>query len=83
MATTTSDLSNYRQLIKSPDAAIWAKSYANDFGRLAQGVGTKIPTETNTISFISKPQLPKDRKVSYTSPVALIRSNKPRYIVYT
>ena len=38
MAATTGDLLHYRQLIKGPDAAIWRRSCANDFGRLAQGV---------------------------------------------
>ena len=41
-----------RYLIKGPTKAIWEISFANEIGRLAQGVGTRMPTGTNTISFI-------------------------------
>ena len=43
---------NYQQLLKGPDAKICEKSCANDLGRLAQGVGTRIPSGINAIFFI-------------------------------
>ncbi len=41
---------------------------ANEFARLAQGVGTRIPKDkaTNTIFFIQKDQVPKDRTKDVT-----------------
>ena len=76
METATGDTLHYRDLIKGPNAHIWLTSCANDFGRLAQGVGTRMPTGTNTIFFIPKSKVPNDRKVSYINPVASIRPNK-------
>ena len=44
----TGEYLNYRQLLKdSKHAKVWAHSAANEFGRLAQGVGTRIKG-TNT-----------------------------------
>jgi hypothetical protein len=76
MSCDTGDILHYRQLIRSVDAAIWKKACANDFGRLAQGVGTRMPTGTNTIFFIPKDKVPRDRKISYVNPVASIRPHK-------
>ena len=41
----------YRALSRGVDKEVWIKSFANDLGRLAQGVGTRMPTGTNTIFF--------------------------------
>jgi hypothetical protein len=54
---------------------------ANDLGRLAQGVGANRTADqrvagTNTIFFISKSDVPKDRKVTYCKQEATIRPNK-------
>ncbi len=60
---------NYQQLIKSPKhKELWTTLAANEFGRLAQGVGTRIPKDkaTNTIFFIQKDQVPKDRTKDVT-----------------
>ncbi len=50
---------------------------ANEFGRLEQGVGGKVKA-TNTIFFISKNKVPKDRikDVTYGSFVCDIKQNK-------
>ena len=50
---------------------------ANEFGRLAQGVGGRVKA-TNTIFFICKDQLPKDRMkdVTYGSFICDIKQNK-------
>ena len=50
----------YRQLIRHPkfrDA--WNISAANEFSRLAQGVGGRVKG-TNTIKFTSKSEVPSD-----------------------
>jgi hypothetical protein len=55
----------YWQLIQDPvtkDA--WQRSAANEFGRLAQGVGGRIKG-TNTIRFIPHTKLPADRMPTY------------------
>ncbi len=50
---------------------------ANEFGRLTQGVGGRVKV-TNTIFFICKDQLPKDRMkdVRYGSFICDIKQNK-------
>ncbi len=50
---------------------------ANEFGRLAQGVGGRVEA-TNTIFFIHKDQVPKDRMrdVTYGSFICDIKQNK-------
>ena len=70
------DVLEYRHLVKGPNRKIWETSCANDFGRLAQGIGTRMPQGTNTIYFIPRRQVPAGRKVSYVKPVATIRPNK-------
>jgi hypothetical protein len=69
---------NYKQLIRDPKyKEIWSTSVANEFGRLAQGVGGRVQG-TNTIFFICKDQVPKDRikDVTYISYGCEIKPNK-------
>ena len=66
----------YFHLARGPDKDIWKKILANDFGRLAQGVGTRIPTGTNTVFFISRSAIPAGRTVTYSRLVASIRPHK-------
>jgi hypothetical protein len=61
----TGQVQEYRHLIKGPTKDIWVKSFANKIGRFAQGVGTQMPTGTDTIFFIQKQQVPDGRKVMY------------------
>eukprot|EP00804_Cyclotella_cryptica_P025455 CCRYP_017202-RA/>CCRYP_017202-RA protein AED:0.33 eAED:0.21 QI:0/0/0/1/1/1/3/0/788 len=50
----------YRQLVKHPKyKEVWTKSYANELGRLTQGI-RDIPG-TNTMFFIHKHEIPTDR----------------------
>ena len=74
----TGEYLNYRQLLKDPKhAKVWAHSAANEFGRLAQAVGTRIKG-TNTIHFIRKNQVPQDwtRDVTYGSFSCDFKPNK-------
>jgi hypothetical protein len=66
----------YRHLVKGPDHAVWRQALANDLGRLAQGVGTHMPTGTDTIFFIARHRIPLGRKVTYGRLVASIRPTK-------
>jgi hypothetical protein len=46
-------------------AKVWSESLANEFGRLAQGVGGRV-TGTNTIFFIQKDHIPINRRKDIT-----------------
>ncbi len=69
---------NYRQLIREPKhKEIWCTSAAYKFGCLAQGVLGRVKG-TNTIFFVCKDQVPKDRikDVTYGSFSCEIKQNK-------
>jgi len=71
-------LLKYRQLITHPKyKQVWMHSSANEFGRLAQGVGGRIKG-TSTIFFIHKNQVPNDRwnDVTYVKFVCELKPNK-------
>jgi hypothetical protein len=74
----TGKMLEYPQLLRDPKhEAIWSKAGANEFGRLAQGVGGRIDC-TNTMFFIHKHEIPQDRlkDVTYIKFVSLIRTEK-------
>jgi hypothetical protein len=53
MDADTGKLLNYRQLMRSTKyKKAWSLSSANEFGRLANGIGGRIKNPTNTIEFI-------------------------------
>lgn len=54
----------------------WEESLANEFGRLANGIGTRIPTGTNTIKFIARDQVPHGRTVTYARLVCELKPHK-------
>lgn len=66
----------YRHLLKGPNKYIWKRALANDLGRLAQGVGTRMKKGTNTIFFIHLKQMPKGKKIAHCKLVASIRPLK-------
>ena len=68
----TSKVLEYRHLCQGPDKATWTTSLANDLGQLAQGVGTRMPTGTDTIFFIPKSAMPRQKKVTYGQLVSSI-----------
>jgi len=54
----------YRHLMKMEKYRdVWATSFANELGRLAQGI--RDVKGTNAIKFIRQSQLPEGRKVTY------------------
>jgi hypothetical protein len=62
---TTGKPMTYRELLRDPlTKADWELSAANEFGRLAQGVGGRIQG-TNTITFIPADELPPGRTATY------------------
>ena len=79
MDEDTGQLINYRQLMRSPKfKKKWSVSLANKFGSLANGVGGRIKNPTNTIKFIRKHDIHKDRRkdVTYGSFVCSVRPEK-------
>jgi hypothetical protein len=74
----TGEYLNYRQLIQDPKhQKIWNSLAANEFGQLAQGVGGRVKA-TNTIFFIPKDKVLKDRMkdVTYGSFSCNLKPNK-------
>ena len=58
----TGELLEYRQLIKNPKyEADWKHSFGNEIGRLAQGMPGGLAKGTNTLFFIHRKEIPKDR----------------------
>ena len=56
----------YEQLIKDPlFRKEWLTSSANEFGRLTNGVGDRMPSGTNTMFFIKKSDVPRHKTVTY------------------
>ena len=79
MDAETGKLLNYRQLMRDPKyKKRWSTSSANEFGRLANGVGGRIKNPTNTIKFIRKKDVPNDRRkdVTYGQFVCSVRPEK-------
>eukprot|EP00804_Cyclotella_cryptica_P028989 CCRYP_012408-RA/>CCRYP_012408-RA protein AED:0.21 eAED:0.21 QI:0/0/0/1/1/1/2/0/880 len=75
---STGKLLNYHQLLRHPVyQGDWTISSANEFGRLAQGVGGRIKG-TDTIRFIRKSDIPHDRRkdVTYGRFVCNVRPEK-------
>ena len=76
--TDTGQSLEYSHLKCGPDKEIWKTILANDLGRLAQGVDTKIPTGTNTVFIIPRSAIPAERTVTYSRFVASIRPYKTK-----
>eukprot|EP00957_Ditylum_brightwellii_P022003 1659756-Ditylum_brightwellii.AAC.1 len=56
----------YHDLIKNPKyQKVWSISAANEFGRLAQGMGNQIPKGTDTLHFISYSKVPQNKNPIY------------------
>ena len=67
MDAETGKLLNYKQLMRNPKyKKKWSISSANEFGRLVNGVGGRTKKTTNTIKFIRKDEVPKDRRKDVT-----------------
>ena len=67
MDAETGKLLNYRQLMRDPKyKKNWSISSANEFGRLANGVGGRIKNPTNTIKFVRRKDIPSDRRKDVT-----------------
>ena len=78
MDKKTGKMLNYRQLLRDPDLRpTWSRSSADEFGRLAQGIGGRIKG-SDTIRFIRYEDIPKERRkdVTYGQFVCTVRPEK-------
>jgi len=72
----TGQILEYDQLLKHPKyKTAWNISAANEFGRLAQGIGGRL-TGTDTIHFIQRQDLPRNKKATYGRFVCDLRPQK-------
>jgi hypothetical protein len=88
MDADTGKLLNYRQLMRSTKyREAWSLSSANEFGRLANGIGGRIKNPTNTFDLIFQHEVPTERMkdVTYGQFVCTVRPEKaePNQIRFT
>ena len=79
MDRNTGRMLKYRQLIRHRDLGKdWVISSANEFGRLANGVGGRIAKPTNTIRFVRLADIPKARRrdITYGQFLCTVRPEK-------
>ena len=73
----TGEIMTYRKLIKDESTRdTWTRSFANELGRLSNGVGDRIPTGTGTIHYIKYDNMPKDRFATYGKIVCEYKPHK-------
>jgi hypothetical protein len=66
----------YKQLSQDPvTAQLWTRSFANELGRLTEGVGNLLKG-TDTYFFIPKSAVPTGRTVTYGRIVVALRPQK-------
>ena len=73
---TTGASLEYRHLMKTSAAPTWSTSFANELGRLVNGVGTRMTQGTNTMGFIPRHKVPKNKIPTYGRLVCDIRIHK-------
>ena len=67
----------YEDIIKDPKLQeTWTTSISNELGRLSEGLGDRIPSVLNTVSFISKDKYPKRKFTMYARIVCKICPQK-------
>ena len=72
----TGNALEYKQLITTTDADVWKKSYANELGRLANGLPQNNIKGTNTISFMPFKYVPQHKRVTYGRLVVNVKPHK-------
>jgi hypothetical protein len=67
MYPDTGMIAGYKALSKSSDGHLWKASNTEEIGRMCQGLGpnSSMPTGTNTLFFIDRHQIPKNKKPTY------------------
>jgi hypothetical protein len=72
----TGGIAEYKELSTCSDGTLWQASNADKIGRMFQGLGpdSYMPTGTNTLFFIDKKDIPKNKKPTY---VRVVCANRP------
>ena len=73
---STGELLEYRHLIQRPNVDICRRALSNDLGRLAQGIGVRMKSGTNTVFFMHPMLILKDKNVTCVKLVSTIRPLK-------
>ena len=73
---TTGASLEYWHLVTGDTTDIWRTSFVNELGRRANGVGTRMPTGSNTLGFIPKSKVPTGKIPTYGRLVCDIKTNK-------
>ena len=72
----TGVMSEFRDLRTSSEGALWEAACAKEIGRLAQGLPGYYDNGRDTITFVAKSTIPKDKSVTYLRIVATYRPQK-------
>jgi hypothetical protein len=74
----TVGIAEYKELSTCSDGNLWQASHADEIGRIFQGLGpdSYMPTGTNTLFFIDKKDIPKNKKPTYVRVVCAGRPEK-------
>ncbi len=75
----TGNISEYRELSKCSEGQAWKESNIEEIGRMFQGLGkdSPMPSGTNTMHFIYKHPIPKNKTPTYIRVVCADRPEKP------
>ena len=73
---STGIFQEYRHLLRTPAKKVWEIALANDLGRLAQGVGTRMLEGNSTIRFVTCNVVPQNKKITYARLVTYLRPHK-------
>jgi hypothetical protein len=72
----TGGITEHKELSTCSDGNLWQASNADESGHMFQGLGpdSYMPTGTNTLFFIDKKNIPKNKKLTY---VRVVCANRP------
>jgi hypothetical protein len=83
----TGGIAEYKELSTCTDGVLWQASNADEIGRMFQGLGADsyMPTGTNTLFFIHKKDIPRNKKPTYVRVVCADRPEKtnPKRVRWT
>ena len=77
-ASPQGGIAKYKELSTCSDGTLWQASNADEIGRMFQGLGpgSQMPTGTNTLFFIDKKDISKNKKPTYIHVVCADRPKK-------
>jgi hypothetical protein len=78
MHPDTGMIAEYKALSESSDGHLWKASNTEEIGRMCQGLGpnSSMPTGTDTLFFIYRHQIPKNKKPTYVRVVCADQPEK-------